>query len=136
MTSNIEHSLVPSEMFLPTDFALAAKAAPCDDIQMLCQASISTAMPSTMELKISWPIPLASDPITSVKAATNPEPAKPAITPAISQRLLLGTLRVAAARIPMIREASSTSRNTMMAVANMTLPVSYTHLTLPTNREV
>src|SRR5450759_3324996 len=123
MTNSAEHSLFPSRMSLPTKRALAASAAPCDDIQMLCHASISTAMPSTMALKISWPMPLASDPITSVEAATTPEPTNPASSPATSQRLLPGILRVAAARIPMMMDASSTSRKTMMAVANMALSV-------------
>src|SRR5512135_1535594 len=103
----------------PTARALAASSAPCDDIQMLCQASISTAMPSTMALNSSWPMPLANEPMTSVKAATTPAPANPASSPAMSQRLLPGMLCVAAATMPMMSAASSTSRKTIMAVPNM-----------------
>ncbi len=119
MSNNTEHSLRPSRMSPPTARALAANAAPCDDIQMLCHASITTAIPSTLALNSSCPMPLAKDPITSVKAATTPAPTSPASSPANSQPRLPGMLCVAAATIPMISAASSTSLKTMMAVPNM-----------------
>ena len=114
-----EHSLRPSRISVPIELALAASALPCDDIQMLCHASINTAMPRTMALNNSCPMPSASLPITSVEAATNAEPIKPTTTPAASQRLLPLIVSVAAARMPIISAASSTSLKMMMAVPNM-----------------
>src|SRR6266496_416151 len=80
---------------------------------------MTTAMPSTVALKSSWPTPLAIDAMLSVPSATIPAPARPATIPAASQRARPGTVRVAAATIPISSAASRTSRKTMTAVASM-----------------
>src|SRR5262249_31539781 len=85
----------------------------------LCQASISTAMPSTVALKSSWPTPSAIAAMRSVPSATTPAPRIPATTPPTSHTVRPGMLRVAAATMPTISAASSTSRKTMIAVASM-----------------
>ncbi len=68
-------------------------------------------------------MPLANEAIASVEAATTAEPNNPSNKPAVSQRFLAGTSRVAAARIPTINAASNTSLNTIIAVANIVFPL-------------
>ena len=76
----IEHSRRPSLIALPTLRAFLASAAPCEDIQRLCQASMTTAMPSTVALKSSCPAPLAHSAMRPVPSATMPAPSSPTPT--------------------------------------------------------
>src|SRR5512143_182256 len=105
----------------PIDLAAAAISRPWLAIQMLCQPSISTAMPRMVALNSSWPLPSASSAMRSVRPATTREPARPAATPTASQRLRPDMPRVAAATMLMSSAASRLSRNTMRADPNMGL---------------
>src|ERR1700682_3571438 len=91
------------------------------DIQMLCHASIATAIPRIDALKSSCPIPCASCEIAPAPPATSSEPTRPAPMPAPIHRPRAGMPRVAAATMPMMSAASRTSRKTMRAVPNMAL---------------
>src|SRR5258708_17505034 len=96
---------------------------PCRFIQMLCQPSIDTAIRSTSALKISWPMPEAAEAIAPAKIATTTAPAPPPAIPFATHMARPATPRVAARTMPMISAASSTSRNTITAVASMCGPL-------------
>src|SRR5689334_1226607 len=119
--SSTESSAAPSRTAPPIFLALAASSRPCDDIQMLCHASITTAMPRIDALKSSCPIPSASREMNSAPPATSIDPTTPAAMPAAIQRERPGMPRVAAPMMPTIRAASRTSRKTTRAVPNMSL---------------
>src|SRR5512141_2559336 len=114
-------SRCPVRTAFPTDLGGAAISRPWVAIQMLCQPSISTAMPRMAALNSSCPAPSAISAMVSVRPATTREPASPTPTPTASQRLRPDRPRVAAAMMPMSRAASRVSLKTMMADPNMCL---------------
>src|SRR5665213_2983650 len=120
-TSNTESALEPLRISPPTSCAWHASSRPWADIQMLCQASIATAMPRIDALKTSCPMPAANCESACAPNATRSEPAMPAAMPVAIQRPRPAMPRVAAATMPTISAASRTSRNTMSAVPNIAL---------------
>ncbi len=80
-TSTTDISRAPLITSLPIFFAFSASSRPWMDIQMLCQASITTAMPRIEALKSSCPMPSASWPICSAPNATRIDPSRPAPNP-------------------------------------------------------
>ena len=92
---------------------------PWRDIQTLCQPSMATAVSRMPALKTSWPMPESAPAITSAKPATTQAPATPAAMPPATHIARRGTARVAAQAMPMMSEASRTSRKTMIALPSM-----------------
>src|SRR6185312_1306065 len=114
-----ESSFEPERISPPTFFAFSESSRPCTDIQMLCHASITTAMPRMEALKSSCPMPSATLAMASAPNATRIEPTTPSVRPVAIQRPRPAMPRVAAPTIPTMSEASRTSRKTMSAVPSM-----------------
>ena len=101
-----ESSLAPLLTRWPASRALAASSRPCFAIHRLCHASIATATERMEALRISCPMPSASDAIASAPNATTHEPASPSAIPPARTRFRRSMPRVAAATMPTMRAAS------------------------------
>ena len=117
--SSAEGGRAPLPTLPPTDFICAASSRPWCDIQIACQASISTAASSTPALKISCPTPSIALAMRSADSATSSAPSTPAATPLATQRPRPSSPRVAASTMVTTSAASRTSRNTSSAAASM-----------------
>src|SRR5690348_11650879 len=105
----------------PTARISAAISRPCWAIQVLCQASMTTARPSTAALNTSCPPPSNKAEMREAKTATTQAPSAPPATPRPTIGPRPGTPRVAAMTMPTTRPASRTSRRTMRRAASISL---------------
>src|SRR3954469_2593212 len=119
--ARLASEVVPPATAWPTPFIWAASSRLWCAIQMLCQASITTASDRMAALNSSCPTPSKAPASVWMKAARRHAPRTPAAMPAPIQSPREAMPRVAAAVIPTIRPASMTSRKTMMAVPSMVL---------------
>ena len=109
----------PSTTDRPIAFISCAIWRPWLAIQVMWMPSMNTATSRIAALNSSWPTPEKAVDSAPANAATRAAPPIPAAMPAAIQRPRPSTPSVAASTIPMMRPASSTSRNTMISVASM-----------------
>src|SRR4051812_9840936 len=111
----------PAATAWPALFISAASSRPWRAIQMLCQASMTTATMRIAALKSSWPTPAKADDSACTKSATSPAPRTPPRTPAPIHQPRSAMPRVTAMVMPTMRPASMTSRKTMMSAPSITV---------------
>src|ERR1700730_14345851 len=102
-------------------FISLASSRPWLAIHRLCQPSITTATARTAALNTSCPRPASESDSAPAKPASREAPTTPAPTPAAMKMPRRGPPRGAASTMPTINPASSTSRNTMIRLANIVL---------------
>src|SRR5690348_2865621 len=79
--NSMVRELEPALTALPTDCMCCTSSRECEDIQITCQAIISTAANSTDALNNSCPEPLSDSAIAPAHSATTIAPSTPSVMP-------------------------------------------------------